>query len=316
MSPCVCGDNNNVDDNVIYCFGNETINLKQIFETLSTQLAADKKHFKQFFLNNTAITELEENVFYDIVFDQMNIMGAHSLTKIHTNAFNETNSFTATFFSKESPLVNSPPDYDLFAALSKMKKLESISIWDSKVEEIPSYAFTRVNGYQIQLNTVEFNRSLRKVMNNAFYNLDALTFVDFSFGSIDTIPANAFRFRTPSNETLNIELDCYLINGSHFEENIFVNVKRPVIITNFKSLAPCQISFLDERIFGSLLNTNVNNKVITRNTWYNTLLLDCSDCRSYWIRKIPNYFDRIIGLNCTDGKQFQDSTNFANCNEE
>ncbi len=47
----------------ISCGGNQTIDLKTIFDGLSSTLEEGNKHFRQFSLSNTALNELLENTF-------------------------------------------------------------------------------------------------------------------------------------------------------------------------------------------------------------------------------------------------------------
>jgi len=65
LNPCKCINNQ------ISCGGDQHINLKHMFKRLSQQLDDQNKHFNRFFLNNTAISELEENTFYEITFDNI-----------------------------------------------------------------------------------------------------------------------------------------------------------------------------------------------------------------------------------------------------
>jgi len=80
LKPCTC-------DRDISCGRNITIDLRNIFHYLSTTLNKDKKHFKAFSLNNTAIKELSENTFGDIIFDSLFIWNAPNLSLIHTKFF-------------------------------------------------------------------------------------------------------------------------------------------------------------------------------------------------------------------------------------
>jgi hypothetical protein len=65
VNPCRC---NAIG---IYYGDNEKLNLKHIFEYVNQVLPDNEKHFNKFYLNNTAITELEENTFYEITFDEI-----------------------------------------------------------------------------------------------------------------------------------------------------------------------------------------------------------------------------------------------------
>jgi hypothetical protein len=188
MNPCNC-----VND-TIFCGGNELINLKHVFNLLFQELDIRKKHFKKFFLNNTAITELEKNTFYDIVFDKIEIRAANKFKLIDTDVFSETNLITKSFGLFDCPTLNQPPNHDLFRVISKMKYLEYLEFANTEIEEIPSNAFSPVNGYQIKLNYVKiYGSKLIKINENVFYDLDSLTYIDLSPNSIFQIPMNSFQ---------------------------------------------------------------------------------------------------------------------------
>ena len=84
LKPCVC------EDNGIICGGHSDIDLVNIFQTLEKHLTKSEKHFKRFHLKNTFITELKENTFKDITFDDITIESCDSLMTIDRNAFNVT----------------------------------------------------------------------------------------------------------------------------------------------------------------------------------------------------------------------------------
>ena len=99
LKPCSCKDDN------ISCGGNEDIDLVKIFQTLSKKLTKDEKHFKEFYLNNTFITELKENTFSDITFKTITIIFCSNLNTINTNAFNTTDSVTNQLMIRFNPKI-------------------------------------------------------------------------------------------------------------------------------------------------------------------------------------------------------------------
>ena len=76
LNPCKC------ENDVIICGGNDIYDLKMVFDSMSLHLSDEKKHFKKLFINNTAITELKRNTFYDLTFDEIQIERASKLTLI------------------------------------------------------------------------------------------------------------------------------------------------------------------------------------------------------------------------------------------
>jgi hypothetical protein len=93
MNSCFC------NTTTIICGGNQIINLKKIFQEISLNLESENdKHFEAFILNNTAITELEDNTFHDITFKSILINNAINLKRISANAFSVLNCETIEKF--------------------------------------------------------------------------------------------------------------------------------------------------------------------------------------------------------------------------
>jgi len=318
LYPCTCYRNN------ITCSGNQNINLKHTFLQLSQQLAVGKKNFNHFYLNNTAITELEENTFFDITFEGITIERAEKLNLINTYAFGDTNSILKNFEIISSPIINSLPNHDFFLMLSLMKNIERIHIFETDILEIPSYAFRPIEGYQNKLKILDISgHKLRELGNYPFYDLNSLTKLRLSLSSIDYIPSNAFNFRTDSKESLDIYLDYYLFDGNYsdIEKNALLNIERPTTLYAFRKDSDFYvIQFLDEKIFSPFFDMNENNRIIFNKSivtvdgkYVENIWLNCNDCRSYWILKNRKYLERIEGLACINDISLLDNNNFLNC---
>ena len=66
--------------------------------------------------------------------------------------------------------------------------------------------------------------------------------------------------------------------------------------------------FLDEKVFLPFLLDNKYNSIDLFGYGF-----DCNDCRNYWLTK-QNVLNRINDFSCLDGKNFNDTDNFKNCN--
>jgi hypothetical protein len=142
-----------------------------MFEAIDQTQADNEKHFKQFYLNNSVITELEENTFYEITFDDITF-DATKLSFINTHEFTATNFVTKLFRVNSGPLVNSPPNYDIFKILSLVKNIEEIDIYYTKIDEIPSNAFKPLMGIQNNLKILQFDCSnIKKLERMLFISL-------------------------------------------------------------------------------------------------------------------------------------------------
>ncbi len=148
LYPCKCHENNS-----IICGGTDSLNLKRVFENIDQNLGKNEKNFTAFYLNNTAITEIEENTFL----------------------------VTQTFSLGNTPIVNSAPNHDVFLALSLFINLHALEFSGTQISEIPSYAFRPIIGIQSKLYRIYFNdNKIEKIGNYSFYDLEYLKFLDYS----------------------------------------------------------------------------------------------------------------------------------------
>ncbi len=302
LKPCVCSNDE------ISCGGNDMINLKNMFQKIDQVLADNQKNFKKFYLNNTAITELEENTFFELTFEEINITSAEKLQLINTNAFSSTNMITKFLFIINCPIVYSPPNYDIFQATSLMSNIEKVWLRYTKLSKIPSYAFRPINGIQSKLWQIyiEISGSIKEIGNFPFYYLSNLQHISIDSTSIDFIPSNAFHLQKRSNETITIWLTYLKLNGSSISLHSFDNLKRPVILIFDGSH---EMSYLNESIFASFLELNPKNTIDLRDGFQ----LNCSDCRSYWLTKESKYIDRINIKKCSNGNDIRNNSNFSQC---
>ncbi len=297
----------------IKCGGNDIINLKHMFGILDQKLNASEKHFHQFLLNNTAITELEENTFHGITFDEITIIDAKKLKFINTHAFNGTNSVTKIFhinygMNSTTPLTNSPPNYDIFKMFSSMTKLEQLWIFWTNITEIPAHAFQPIDGTQDNLTSIWFDRNhIEKIGDFSFSELNNLNSLAFFDNQFETIPTHAFDFNEVSKTKLQLYLQSNKFNGSNLQTGSLANLKRP---TDLHIGWNPNWTFLDQKIFQPFLESNAENKII-----FKSELNDHFDCRSYWIKKDDKYSNRTDLIKCSNGKLFTDKSNFAKCTE-
>jgi hypothetical protein len=184
-----------------------------------------------------------------------------------------------------------------------MVNLETIIITEANFSEIPDNAFRPLNGPQNSLNLIDFyNFPLSKIGINAFQDLNNLTTLIFEMLQINNIRDNTFNFINESNSLLNLQIHINQLNSSSFEKSSFSNLKRPVYL----DLGSNQIDFLDEHIFGSLLNENKLNQLDINS-------LNCDDCRNFWL--INNHYSdfQLDHIYCNNTRKVTDKLNFAKC---
>jgi len=296
LKPCKCSDNM-----VIICDGDVSYSLKLIFDNLSNNLNNNSdRSFNGFVLNNTAITELEDNVFSNITFKSITIKDALSLTKIASNAFSG-NTFTVEEFilQGESQIGEDKYVNELFDALSSLVNAKKIWLNKNRLKVISSVGFGKIPGFNRQLEDLNFNKFgsnngyIKTIGNYAFYYSNNLKYLYLSHQRIDYIPANAFDFEKRSNQTLYIYLGNNRLNNTSFERGIFLNSKRPIHLELYWNH---QLTHLDETIFAPFLKVNKRNKIrLIDNP------LSC-DCKSYWIiRDSLKFKGQIVNAKCKVG---------------
>jgi hypothetical protein len=279
-----------------------------MFQKIDQELADNQKSFKKFYLNNTAITELEENTFFEITFEEINITDAKNLEMINTLAFSSNNMITKILFIKNCPIVYAPPNYDIFFSISLMLNIESVIIENTNLTKIPSNAFRPVNGVQNKLWQlyIHDSSSIREIGNYPFYYLPNLRDLSIESTSIDFIPPNAFHLKKEFNETITIWLDWLKLNGSSFALHSLDFLKRPTVLIFDGSL---EMTYLNESIFAPFLEVNPKNIIDLRDDFP----FNCDDCLSFWINKESKYIDRIKIKKCSNGNDIRNNSNFSNC---
>ena len=300
IKPCVCAKVLGINSWDIKCGGHSDIDLVNIFQTLEKNLTKTEKHFNRFYLNNTFITELKENTFKDITFDDIIIENCTNLSKIHVNAFNQTDLVTKYLYISGSFKLSSS-DNSIFEVISKFVNLEELQLENNNITEIPSNIFNN----QDELEFLTFKgKSIKKLGPRAFSSLHRLKSIEISYTSIEYIPEYAFEFDQESNQTIAIRFEGnHLLNGSSIHKNSLKNIKRPLYLA-----LDSHIEYLEENIFKPLLSENPKNKI-----QMDYVKFDCNNCKNNWLRKPSNLLGRFYNLQCSNNKNFNDPDNFAEC---
>jgi hypothetical protein len=218
----------------IKCESNEILDLKQEFQNISNNLDANKKTFAYFYLN-ASVHEIPENVFIDIKFYRIFIEESN-FTRIHSNAFDSTSDYTNNFWDQSSApkLRNSPPDYNLYEAISSLVYLRylCISLDSDTVHEIPDYAFGKSSNQQNDLLDIDIRGhfSISRIANYAFYNLPSIERINFEVNSIQYISAQAFDLQFSTNIISYIFLTNAKLDENCLESGVFRSPMRNIFL--------------------------------------------------------------------------------------
>jgi hypothetical protein len=182
-----------------------------------------------------------------------------------------------------------------------MDNIKMLQIFHCLIEEIPENAF---NGTQNNLTAINlYDNKITKIGNNAFKELNSLSYLDLKENRLDHISENAFSFSKSNDELFRLFLHKNSLNSTSFEKGSFNNLNRPTILflSDWDKLN--NITYLDQHIFEEFINKNKQNKI-------DLTTIDCNDCRSFWLKK---YDKQISDLHCSNDKAFTDDKNFPNC---
>ncbi|OTF69727.1 Leucine rich repeat containing protein [Euroglyphus maynei] len=179
-----------------------------------------------------------------------------------------------------------------------MTNAEKIWLNRNRLRSVPTVAFGKRPGFP-ELKEVNFNKFsskngyIRSVGNFAFYYLNRLQYLYLSHQRINYLPANAFDFEQPSNQTLYIYLGNNKLNNTSFEKGIFLNAKRPIHLELYWNP---ELTYLDEEVFAPFLQLSPSNRISLQD---NPLICDCN---SYWIiRDRHKFMNQMLNVMCKIG---------------
>ena len=227
-------------------------------------------------LNDTSFSDLTFSNFY-----------GENVKLISNNAFGKA-SETIKSFTLTYPYVNhEPPKYHIWNVLSGLVNANYIYV-PLNVTEIPSNAFTFINGIQSKLESVAID-SYNKltIKSQAFYNLYHLQRISL-FARIKKIQAEGFSFKNPSDKKLSIYFG-NLSDETIFEPRSFDGILRPVDIEIVNS----NIKIIPETSFKEVMDANKTNTLIFKDSY-----IDCTECKNYWMIKDRHNATRIKDARC------------------
>jgi hypothetical protein len=134
-----------------------------------------------------------------------------------------------------------------------------------------------------------------------FNNLEDISFFQTL---IDFIPTNALNFRNYSNEKIVLDFRETNMNELSFEFGALTILRRPADL----SLLNSKFVYLDKKIFKPFLDYNAENRILLTGE-----LFDCNFRRSNWLANNAKYSDRSNFKIFSNGKNYTDIINFADC---
>ncbi|XP_054159750.1 leucine-rich repeat-containing G-protein coupled receptor 4-like [Oppia nitens] len=266
---------------------------------MSRQLNKTDKMFQKFKLNNTAISELPENLFHDIAFNYIDIENAYNLRKIDTNIFNGINDTIEYLWIRNTPINDNIDDMNsnVFYAINSLKALQTLYISNTSIATIPDNAFQGIK----YLNTIYLVNSVNNIGRHSFRTLRNIEVLDLSYNKLINISDEAFAIQdSPNDESLYIRLTNNTFGENALRKEIFDGLDRDVVI----HIEGKKFGYLNETIFGHFLRQNSLNDI-----WFSSL--DCNDCRNVWL--ISDFGSQVTRVMCSNGRYIKNWINFVGC---
>lgn len=299
--------------------------LQMTFYKLSIELQTQQ--FDEFLLSQSKITELPRHLFGQIKFTSI-IIDDTPIHTVNSMAFFPHQNHIKQLTLRKVQLSNDRwHKRDYFAAFTSLTNLIDLELHWSGMTSLPHHAFRPINGqFQRKLQRISIKyrsngqqMALQQIGSFAFYYLPSLKSIDLSINYIHKIHQNAFAFRWPSNDSIEINLAGNNLSDDSFEFNSFSGCQRPTqLIFSFgPSLGNPRLKHFDERIFMSFLMENKENKIVfynklpdgsTSSMFYSDLnsahSMSC-DCQSKWLFNAHIFKWKIDNFICDSTEKWQ-----------
>ena len=302
LHPCLCSDNR------ITCGQDIKYSIKHIFHELSSHLPKNERHFSAFVFENSAIEEFDDNMFADVLFDNITIINAINLAKIKKYAFNKTAKSVRHFEQVGQSKLAKRFVNQLFDALSSLVNVRHMTLELNAMKSFPSYAFTS-DGHQSRPRVEWFDLkadSLTTIANYAFYELHNLRHIRLKADRLQLIAGHSFDFEMPSNHILNIDLRNNQLTVKSFEIEAFIGTKRPINLM----LMFNRLTYLDENIFGPMLRSDPRNVI---DLYGNPLICNCT--MAWLLRDRDELQSQVRNAKCNELADIWslEDRHFSNC---
>ena len=268
--------------------------LQKVMYRASKNLQENEKHFKYvvFKAVNDNQASLNQDSFADITFDHF---VGREIKKINTKAFGSASSKIKGFLCQDCEIENSPPDFDVWKALSSMSLLEDVNI-GLNASEIPSNAIVPTDGKQSQMQslTIKSKQNLT-IRSNAFHNMKHLYEIKFDHTKFAKFEKEAFKFSEQSG-LLSLEFYNSSIKADSFENGTFDGINRRKVVFTFSRKT--NVTNLPRSSFNSVLDQHKNNTI----RFFTNSTVNCEDCNNLWLSR-ENKTKQILTPACSSNKK-------------
>ncbi len=141
------------------------------------------------------------------------------------------------------------------------------------------------------------DNQIENVGDNAFFDLTSLTKLDLYNNQISKITSETLAFASPSNKTLEINLENNRLESASFDRNWYIKTRRPLRL----NLINNKITYISEHIFGAFLNREHENMLVVEKNPF------LCDCKAKWLVEDNEYYkNKVKGMKCQDQRDIFD----------
>ena len=258
-------------------------------------------HFDSFFLYNTTVKYLPDNVFKSITFKVLMLKDNFQLTTINKNAFSYFKNYVEVF---ETINTNLSDSNTIFTIIKQFQYLRILSMHNDRLKFIPNYAFNHTYLTHIYFGHEYLNTSqpIETIGDYAFYNLPNLQFLRIFSPYLRKInkytfaQRNRFLFNNDLSSMLELYLGGEMLDSTSFELTSLNRFRNRFVFIRFYYTS---IKYLEENVFQPFLESNPSSLIDINPT---NVLFKCH-CRSAWIqndyfRNIDQLDNRVYGYQC------------------
>ncbi|CAG2111607.1 unnamed protein product [Medioppia subpectinata] len=251
----------------IYCEGSDPLDLKAMFHRLSPGTG---RGYYRFRLTNTAIDTLPADLFGTIKFHEIEVIGAHSLQRVHSRAL-AGQSLQRVYIS-DAPIAAPEGEYDLFKALAPaIGDLYELTLVNTSLTAIPAKALH--SAPKLHKVTIINNKALTSLGTGALNLTGQLLSVNLQNNSIFNVSADAIRLAPTFLAELNV-------NGNPLSV-------RPLSGQTFAGISKGSdaslytygdgFRYVNRTVFEPYLSSSTKHRLYSDT--------DCADTRNDWLRQ-------------------------------
>ncbi len=273
ITPCTCDEKLGS----ISCIGSAIADHELGLIGSNIKSGSDSR-FSSLTIQNTAITQLDNNTYIDANFDEIIIENNTQLISINNQSFKK--GFVKNLYIRNNPKLND----SIFSLLKYLKISDEIRFDGNDMKEIPSDAFDS----DAKSITLDHNR-IERIHSNAFSSLPYLTHLSIDHNLIDSIEKNGLNFSVNNFRSMIVSLNNNKLTANSFSTHSLPKLKEISVSLHLENN---HLTEFPEDVFRNFVEENQHKIYLNGN------MFDC-DCNIKWIIDKPQS-NHVFSVYCDD----------------